>query len=399
MSTMPVSDIDLFADDVLRDPWPAYAELRAMGPAVWMSHSGFVAIPRYDEVRSLLRDDKTFISGQGVGLNTAGNRNMVGTIIATDGDEHELLRNVLSDRLAPRALRGLSDDMQRQADELVDSLVARRSFDAVPDLAQRFPLMVVVDLIGLPQEGREHLLQWGADSFNAFGPDNSERAQLAGDALVPIYEYAFRTTARGKLREGSMGAALLDAVDAGRIPLEKAGILMVAYVAAGLDTTISSVSNAIGLFAAHPEQWDRVRANPALIPGAYSEILRYEPSVHWFSRVAATDAAIGGMEIAAGSRVVAMFASANRDERKWPTADRFEVERAPADHLAFGYGTHGCAGQGLARLEAHSLFRALARNVERFEVGHSERSINSVLHGYTKLETTLHTSKDALAIA
>lgn len=384
------SDLDLFADDQLRDPWNRYATLREMGPAVWMTGGDFVAVPRYDEARMVLGDPATFVSGRGVGLNDIANTQMQGTIIASDGAEHGKLRAVLSQHLSAPTLRGFGDRVQHLADALVDEIMDRGRFDAVHDLARRLPLTVVLDLIGLPNDRRDQILDWAENSFNLFGPIYSPRTVAALENILPVFEFAAEVTRPGVLRPGSIGNAIVEAVQKGELAAESAPGLMVAYLTGGLDTTIASIGQAVALFAAHPEEWNKVREQPSMISMAYNEILRFASPIHWFSRLAASDTSIGGVPIAAGTRVVALIASANRDPRKWRNADQFDVARAPGDHLGFGFGPHACAGQALARLEVRALLTALVRRVSRFEVFDAELSLNNTIYGYKRIDVAVH---------
>ncbi|MFD4603065.1 cytochrome P450 [Streptomyces sp. NPDC058464] len=127
------------------------------------------------------------------------------------------------------------------------------------------------------------------------------------------------------------------------------------------------------------------RADPALVPSAFREVLRYESPVQTFGRTARVDAVVGDVAVPAGTRLAVLFGSANRDERKWPDADRFDVTRSNHDHLAFGFGLHGCAGQALARMEGEAILRALLRDVVRIEVGRPVRHFNNVLRGLDSL--------------
>lgn len=387
---LPVSTIDLFTDETLRSPWEAYAELRAAGPAVWMEKGAFVAVSRYEDVRAVLRDDRTFISGEGVALNDIANGQMKGTIIAADGEPHEVLRRVTSQSLSPRALRALGVEVQAQANDLIEDLVARGSFECVSALSRRFPMTIVLHLIGVDDEGREKVLEWADNSFNLFGPLTAQRTIDALQNIAGIFDYAERATRSGALRPGSMGSAIHDAVASGAIRGDQAPGLLVAYLTGGLDTTISSISQAVLLLADNPEQWSKLRADPTKIPGAYNEILRLQSPAHWFSRYAAEDTVIGETAIAKGMRIVPLLASANRDERKWTDPEAFDIDRAPVDHVAFGYGPHGCAGQALARLEVHALLTALAARVARIEVGPPIYGVNNIIHGLARLDTTLH---------
>lgn len=388
----PTADVDLFSEAALLDPYPLYRQIRDAGPAAYLPKYGVWAMGRYDQVRAALHDWRTYSSAEGTGLNKASNQTTKGIIIATDPPEHDRLRDVLSERLAPRALRDLTEDIARQADDLVASQVRRGSFDAVGDLARAFPVSVVLDLVGLPRDIRHKVLDWADAAFNAGGPRGPRT-----DSAYPLLQDQFAYLADLKASElapGSMGRAIYDAAADGRIDPESCVPLMSAYVTAGLDTTINAISNAVYYFAAHPGQWDMVRASPRMIPAAFNEVLRIEAPIQWFSRVTTRDVELDAATvIPRGERVMMLYASANRDERKWPDPDRFDVTRNAGLQLAFGHGTHACAGQGLARLEGHCVLQSLARRVARFEVGQPTRRLNNRVRGLDSLPTRVTRSE------
>jgi cytochrome P450 len=167
-------------------------------------------------------------------------------------------------------------------------------------------------------------------------------------------------------------------------------MMMTDYLGPSLDTTINATSSAILLFGRHPEQWDAVREDRSLIPNAINEVLRLESPIPWFARAVTEDHELDGVPVPAGSRVVLLYASANRDERKFEDPERFDVRRSNArDQLAFGHGEHNCVGQGLARLELRSLLEALAEAVQRFELGTAVRAHNQNLRGLERLEVSV----------
>lgn len=139
------------------------------------------------------------------------------------------------------------------------------------------------------------------------------------------------------------------------------------------------------LFAQHPDQWDALRADPTRVPAAFLEVVRHSSPVTIFSRRTTRECIFDEIVIPEGARVAVMYASANRDERKWVDPERFDISRNPLDHLAFGVGVHTCVGQNLAKLEAHALLSALVARVRRFEAGQPEPMINSTLQGLSKL--------------
>ncbi len=388
-TSIPTSDLDLYSDEVLAEPYEHYRRLREAGPAVWLERYNAWVITRYDAVRAVLRDWKTFSSASGVALNDTLNTAMKGNTLASDPPLHDLLRNVVASRMTAQALRSTQEMIESRAEVLVERLVRQHSFDAVEDLAQALPLSIVPDFIGLPHEVREYLLDWAEATFNAMGPMN-ERCTDALQTLPEVFSYARQIAASGNLQPGSFGAGVLEAERDGRITAAQCPQLFTAYLVPSMDTTISAVGSAIWLFGRYPDQWDQVRENPSLIPNAFEEVLRLESPIQSFSRLATSDYDVEGISIPTESRVVVLFASANRDERKWEHADIFDVTRNTSGHLGFGYGIHLCAGASLARLEGQAVLGALARRVERFDLGTSTRKLNNVIRGLRTLAVTVH---------
>lgn len=389
MDTMPRSDVDLFSEEVMDDPYPVYRQLRDAGPVVYLEGLDVWAVARYEQARHVLGDWEAFSSAD-LALNDQFNQYIGDGVIRAAPPLHTRLRKVLAAQLAPRAMRDLRPDIAARAKNLVDNLVDQGSFDAVTDLARRFPLDLVADLIGLPQSGRERLIDLVDANFNCFGPDNA-RTRESGPKLGELAGYVMANARPDALAEGSMGRAIFDAVDAGKVDAADAPWLVMTYVVAGVDTTVHAISNAIWLLGQHPDQWDSLRADTALIPQAFREVLRYESPVQMFGRTATVDWAVDGITVPADSRLLVLFGSANRDERKWDDPDRFDIRRTGRDHLAFGYGPHRCAGEALADVEGESILSALAENVTRIEVGQPVRHYNNVLRGLESLPVTVAT--------
>jgi len=380
----PESELDLFATGHLDDPYPDYRELRYAAPAVYFPQYEVWGLPRYAECRAALRDWETFTSEEGVSVSPEFKPLFDNSPLYSDPPKHERLRKVLSDRLSPRALRGLSSDIDERADRLVAELVERGSFDAVADMAAAFPINVVSDLVGLPQEGREHFLERAAATFNLFGPAN-ERAYAAMGHYEAVGQYILQHATRETLAPDGFGMTIYNAVDEGRLNETEGFVLMVAYLVAALDTTVNTLSASVRYLANHPEQWEILRSEPSLAGNAFEEVLRIETPLVFFARTARKDHTFGDVTIPAGDRVLVMFASANRDERRWANPDTFDIRRDITGHLGFGYGLHGCAGQGLARLEGRAILSALARRVKNFELGAPVREYNNVIRGLKSL--------------
>jgi cytochrome P450 len=385
----PASDVDVFSDDVLTDPYPAYRALRDAGPAVRLSAHPVWAITRYDDVRAAVADWESFSSAQGVALTDEMNAPMRGSVLASDPPQHDVLRSVLSEKLAPRALATLRADITERADRLVADAVAKGSFDAVTDLCERLPVDVVADLVGLAPEGRERLLPGADATFASLGPLD-DRMQARIPTLMAYLEYMFSFSDRTKLTPGSWGAAIWEAVDEGRLPAESAVPLINAYLVAGMDTTVHGLGAYVRFLAEDPQLWAALKADPSRIAAGFEETLRLESPVQGFFRNTTRDVDVDGVLVPAGSRVLLSFASANRDERHYPDPDRFDLARNPVDHLAFGYATHGCAGQGLARMEARALVESLLRRVDRLEpAGEPVQHENPIARGLAHLPVTV----------
>jgi len=382
---LPVFDDDLYADAVIRDPYPVYARLRAMGPVVWLSQHQVYALPRYAEVASVLRQPKRFSSARGVSLNERTNRLLVGSTLNSDPPEHDATRSITSQPLLPGALEAIAPRIRRAADALVAELTQRGHFDAVSDFAQYLPVTIVAELVGLPDAARQKMLTWASATFNLFGPEN-ERAKAAFDDLRDLKAFLDEYGTPEKLKPGGWAQRIFQVGAERGIPFETCAQLMRDYINPSLDTTISSTGQAIKFFADAPDQWALVRERPELIPNAVEEVVRLASPIRAFTRFVTEDAEIAGVPIPQGARVMVMYASANRDERKFADPDRFDVTRDVHDHLGFGSGVHMCMGMHLARLEIVSLLQSLARRVKTIALaGEPVVAMNNTIRAYASL--------------
>ena len=363
-------DVDPYDEALLAAPREYYTELRARGPLVWLSRYDLWACGRYEEVKTIFSDWQRFCSSRGVGLTdfkTEAPWRPPSIILEADPPEHQRTRAVMMRTLSSRAVDALSGTFQAEADALIDRLVGKGSFDAVPDLAQAFPLKVFPDAVGLASGERENLLTYAYMVFNALGPDNRIRREAMADA-AHVQSWVAERCARSALAPGGFGAAIYAAADAGEISSDEAGLLVRSLLSAGVDTTVAGIGNTLLCLAQHPDQWALLKEDPSLVRNTFEEVLRFTSPVHTFCRTANADTEISGISISEGDKILCVLGAANLDTDHWPEGDTFDIRRTSIGHVALGMGIHACVGRQVARQEAHAILRALIAKVDRVEL-------------------------------
>lgn len=384
----PVSDVDPFSTEFLTDPYPYHDRLRESGPVVWLKKYDVWAMTRYEQVHATLNDWQTFCSSAGGGLSNFHREEPwrpPSIVLEADPPLHTRTRGVLSRVLSRPALEKLRQRFEREAEALVDTVVALRKIDGVKDLAEVFPLRVFPDAVGLRKEGRENLLPYANMAFNAFGPRNKLFEEAFSEA-AKVTEWIMTQCHRDSLAKDGFGAAIYAEADAGQLSLEEAGMLVRSLLTAGLDTTIHGISNALYCFASFPDQWKTLRENPSLVRAAFEEVIRLQSPVQTFFRTTTREVDVAGVRLGPDEKVLLFLAAANRDPRKWEQAARFDIRRKAVGHVGFGHGIHMCVGQMVARLEAEVVLAALAKKVETIELaGEPQRRLNNTLRGFSNL--------------
>jgi len=276
-----------------------------------------------------------------------------------------------------------------EAAALVSELVARQSIDGIRDLAELYPLKVFPDAVGLNKVGRDNLLKYGTLAFNATCPRNhlfEESMQGADEVIAWIMSQCERQA----LTPDGLGAQVFAAVDRGEVNEAEAGMLVRSLLSAGVDTTINGLGNALYCFARFPDQWQLLKARPELARSAIDEILRYEGAVMNFFRTTTREVELAGCRIPKHEKLLVMFGAANRDPKRWPDADRFDITRDTKGHMGFGSGVHMCVGQMVARLEVELILTELVKQVDTLEItGPPVRRLNNALRGLASLPLRL----------
>lgn len=390
----PTINVDPYSTEILAEPYPFHHELREAGQVVWLEPHGVWATGHYEQVREVLNDWRTFMSGAGVGLMDlrVDSWRKPSLLLEADPPDHTAVRAIIERILSPRAVKILREKFEARAADLVDQLVTAGSFDAITEFAQVFPLQAFSDAVGVPEEGRENLLPYGDMVFNGHGPRN-ELFDTAMENRAEVEAWIMASCRREALSHNGFGAQIYEAADEGEITEEQAGMLVRSFLSAGLDTTVSALGSAVYLLVTNPGQWELLRADPSLARAAFEETIRFETPVQVFSRTATRGTEIAGVQIAQDDRVMIFFGAANRDPRRWENPDRFDIRRKASGHLAFGLGIHGCVGKPVARIEGEVLLGALARKVDRIELDEApQRHLNNTVRSFSRLPVTLHAS-------
>ena len=388
LNKAPVFEVDYYSDEVIRNPWPHYAAMRELGEVVYIPSLGNYAVTRYAEARAVLGNWQVFSSAQGLGGDKVGCDFFVGTSnITNDPPLHDEIRAVMQRPLIPKAIKDFRGLIEREAAGLVERLVERGSFDGMADLANYLPVTLVRDLVGLPEEGRENMLKWAAGAFDITGIQN-ERGCKGVETVEEMHEWVVANVTAEKAVPGSLAGRIRDMIDSGEIPTEWFLRIMNDYITPSLDTTISATGHLIYQLGRNPDQWKLLRENPLLVVGAINEAVRLNAPIRSFTRTTTCDFELAGVLLPKGARVMVIYASANRDERKYPDPEKYDIRRKNSDHLGFGYGIHACIGMHLAKLEMQVLLEELIKRVDRIEVGEPTMALNNTIHAYARLPVT-----------
>jgi len=389
---VPISDVDPFSVEFFENPHRIHEQLRETGPVVWLSRYGVFAVARYQEVHDVLNDWRTFCSSRGVGISDFAKEQpwrSKSLVLETDPPEHDRARAVLGRVLSPATMKRLREGFSQAAERKIDELIELRTFDAIPELAEAFPLSVFPDALGMPKNGREHILPYAAVVFNAFGPDNELRRSSLENSK-PHQAWVADSCQRDRLTPDGFGAQIHAAADAGEITPEEAPLLVRSLFSAGVDTTVNGIGAAMYCLARFPKQYQNLHADPSLARAAFEEAVRFESPVQTFFRTTSRSVEIGGVTVDEGEKVLMFLGAANRDPRRWERPDDYDIARRTSGHVGFGSGVHMCVGQLLARLEGEVLLGALARKVATIEMkGEPRRRYNNTLRGLESLMITL----------
>ena len=373
------------------DPSPIYRRLRYEAPVYLNRERSIWVLSRFDDVQGAGRDWRTFSSAEGVDIDDS--RLGPGSFLDADPPRHDELRKILHADFAPASLGRLEPLIAAKVDAIVGSLVERRRVDLVAELARRLPVSVVCDLLGAPAEDHAQLERWYADMLYR-EPGRSEVPEIAERATREMRGYIVAAVAdRVRSPCGDLFSTIAAAHGEGRLSMDEVDGMCRLLLLAGVHTTSSLIANALMLLEDRPADRRALAEGPGRIPNAIEELLRYLAPVQSGARVTTRDVELRGVAIPQGERVLLLWASANRDERRYPDPDTLDLGRAPLRNVAFGEGIHFCLGAPLARLEARIAFEALFTRVPEYEiVGPVERHFTFLERGIASLPAVVQGS-------
>ena len=379
---IPVYNKNIYSKKSLLASEAIFKELRELGEVVYLPKHKLYAVISYDAVQKALANNDNFLSGKGITANNMMN-NMSEknpTTLTSDGETHLRLKGVLMKPLTLHKMKDLKETIRKESEELVQGLLEIKEFDIVTDFARHLPLSVVANLIGITKEGQEKLLDWAFAGFNTIGPMNWGMLKSVPTIAFGLGRYSRKLT-ESEVQPGGWAAGVFKAIKEERISMDEGKSIIFGYCVPSLDTTILATGYMFWALAKDPTAYQAVRSNPDLIRGAVNEALRLASPIRGFTRHVKEDITLNGYAIPKDSRILNLYASANRDEKKYNNADTFDIHRNSEDHLAWGHGVHKCAGMHLARLEMEELLRALCKYVKHLEVGAPSYIVNNVLQG------------------
>jgi len=369
----------LTSDAFFADPYSVYKQLREEAPVYWCAAWNAWIITRYEDVMYVLRHADLFSSAGRVryllAQLPAEARQQVAALerhydiglAHTDPPDHTRLRALLNKVFTPRMVENWRKRVQDVVNELLDSAADKGQMDIIHDLAYPLPATIIAEMIGAPNSDIHRFREWAVAINNLFalgGRISEEAARTAQDYLSEMREYIAELSEVKKAQSADdiLSRLVSAETDGEHLTIGELVSTCVTLFVAGHETTTNLIGNGTLALLQHPEQAQILRDNPALMPHAIEEILRYDPSVPRGWRIAKTDVEIGGKTIQTGALIFPILAAANRDPDAFPQPDRFDVQRQPNKHLAFGHGIHYCLGAPLARMEgAVALHKLLQR--------------------------------------
>ncbi len=367
-----------FDDATRRNPYPFYAQGRKLRA---FRHPGLpvTSIFNYDDVTEVLRDWRTWSSQFPPPPGFPEMTERVPSMIGLDPPAHDRLRGLVNQAFTPKIIRRLEPRMVEIAQQLLDKALTQRKTDLVRALTYPLPVTIIAEIIGVPTEDSERFKYWSDKlvetlGVGIFAPPDRETFERNQKLVEELSAYFARLAdeRRRSPREDLLSGLVAAEVEGSKLSFDELVQMLILLLVAGNETTTTLIGNVVLTLLEQPETLERVRKDPALVPAAVEEVLRFSSPVQLDPRVATRDVELAGTVVPKGEFAICWLASANRDDAMFRDPDRFDPDRKESRHLSFGFGTHYCLGSNLARLEAQIALRVLLERTRSFQLANTE---------------------------
>jgi cytochrome P450 len=353
-----LDDYDPFDPAVIADPYPYYRVLQREAP-VWRDpERGFYVVSRFDDVEAVAQNWEDFSTTWGPGPQRI--ESPVASILQSDPPDHTRLRSIIARAFTPRAVAASDGLVEEAARECVDAILAAGEADLIDTYAIPIPVAVIAEMLGVPREDHGRFRKWSDDIVGAIGGRvNPRQSQKEFDA----YFSAVIAERQREPGEDVISKLMRSNLKGETLTVPEVLSFCLSLLVAGNETTTGLIGNLFLALARRPEDWQRLREDPSLIPSAVEESLRFDAPNQGLFRHTTRDVELHGVKIPEGTKVLLLFGAAGRDPEHFPDPDRFDLARNPNRHLAFGAGIHHCLGASLGRLEANIALRAAVERI------------------------------------
>jgi cholest-4-en-3-one 26-monooxygenase len=393
---MGLEEIDLIdgRNFVAGVPYEWFRQLRAEAPVYWhpdatAHRGGFWAVTDYEDCVTVNREWDRFSSYKHSALfndmdddQLAQQRMMM---LNMDPTMHTRYRRLVNKGFTPKLVRDLEQQIVGYADGIIDSVCERGTADFVEEISAELPLLVIAELLGVPQEDRRKVFDWSNRMIGSEDPEYQIEGADSGEAAMAVFSYAEELAAARRLapRQDLVSTLINAEVEGEKLDQLELDLFFMLLIVAGNETTRNLMSGAMTAFFDHPEQWEKLRQDRSLLPSAVEEMLRFVTPVMHFRRTVVADTELGGQQLQEGDKVVFWHISANRDDKVFTDPDQFDVARTPNTHMAFGGGgPHFCLGANLARMEITVMFDRLLDRIPDIRLdGEVQRLQSNFING------------------
>ena len=381
LSDVNLNDLDAFERGC---PHDMFEVLRREAPVFWQEETngpGYWAITKYEDLKHISRHPAQFSSERmGVILREPDPGALEFTrqiMLSMDPPRHRNHRMLINKAFTPRMVDNLRPRIRQMCREIVDGVIERGECDFVEQLAAPLPMLVICEMMGIPEEDRRRVYEIGNKMIGFDDPEyhdgktlemrvsDEESTQYAAEMFL----YAAKLREKALSQPGDdLATGLVHAeLDGRKLSPEEFNFFFLLLLIAGNETTRTVTSNGMISLLDHPDQLAALKRDPALLDTAVEEILRYSPAVHSFRRTTTEPVEVRGQKLPENAKLILWYPSANRDEDVFPDPQRFDIRRQPNDHVAFGYGEHYCLGANLARMELQEIFREIVTRIDGIE--------------------------------